>query len=185
MSALSTQHVLLRPLSEQDREQFVALYSSERVMRHIFPALTSHSAERYFSKILQNAQRTNAPYMFWSICQANKPSQPVGIVALIFDQKDSVRAEIGIVLKPFVKCRYAAFDAMLEVMLYASNRLGTEDIYAMISPENKAAINLGHRLGFVLDPDAAVKTQEGAHNRWLWQPTPELLLRSEQQVINQ
>ncbi len=135
----------VKPLTELDRALFVALYTSAAVMKNIRTPLTKAQAEQYFEHILRRSGEISPPFFFWSIWVEQRP---VGIVALMLADTAPNAAEIGIMLKPWIRTGRVSDFVMQKALKYAFDRLGLESVYAHTARSNIAAQKLLDRLGF-------------------------------------
>lgn len=147
---LETAGVRLRPLLLSERELYIKLYSSARVMRFIAPPLTVEQAEKSFQAALMCHQKEPLQRLFLAVLPIQQ-LQAVGICAVTAVDWQLGQAEIGNMLLPEAQGRGYAESATLAVVAQLRHRFGCDHIYMDIDTRNIAAIRAAGRIGFKAD----------------------------------
>ncbi|TAA47965.1 N-acetyltransferase [Corallincola spongiicola] len=136
--------VRLIPIKKSDFSLFSKLYQTPATMRFIGAPLKQQTTEALFSYVLQQQNVKQPRCAYWTISVDGSGS--CGLIGLMFENTDS--AEIGIMLKPFVRSPRISDIAMNRIARYAFTSFGLASVTARIAVENWPAKTLVTRLGF-------------------------------------
>jgi RimJ/RimL family protein N-acetyltransferase len=153
----------LRPLSERDRETYVALYTDADVMNHIGPPQDAASAERDFRATLRALERDGCRKEFWTLVE---PGQDAGIGLIGLVRDDQGGSDLGIVIFTSQQGRSYAAYAIAAVANHAFDHLGLQWVRTRHAVANGRMDGLMRKLAFV--PDKAAAGDRYLH----WQLTP-------------
>lgn len=139
----------LRPLSQSDKTLVVSLYSHPEVMRHIAPPLTKTQAEDKFDTLLSELAATPKKREMWVL--EHPEAGDLGLVGYSFRESELPTAEIGIMLKPFIRnraVRRVSDEGLNLAAKYFWSTAPNGKVIARIDPNNLPASKLVIRLGF-------------------------------------
>ena len=98
-----------------------------------------------------------------------------GIVAGLVDLQNfdphNSRAEVGIIIKRSMRRRGLAADALAQIVDYARNVLGIEQLYAIVNVSNKSSVRLFEKLNFIHTSTLQnwIKTSDKSENACVFQ----------------
>ena len=161
--ALRTPLFELRPLSERDRETYIALYTDQRVMSHIGPPQDAALAERDFHATLRALERKGCKKELWTLVE---PGQDAGIGMIGLVRDDHGGSELGIVIVTSRHGRSYAAYAIAAVANHAFDHLGLHRIWTRHAPANGRMEGLMRKMAFLPDPAAS----GGREVRWQLTP---------------
>ncbi len=146
---LTTNGLLLRPLTMADAPAVMKLRSNEDVMKYINRplTLTLEDAEKWIGVIMDALQKGEG--ITWCICLKEAPAQHVGTIGLWRIEKENYRAEIGYMLEPSLQGKGIMYEAIQEVVHYGFGELKLHSIEGEIDPGNIASGKLLEKAGFV------------------------------------
>jgi RimJ/RimL family protein N-acetyltransferase len=134
--------ILLRPLSLEDRELFVAIYSDANLMREVEPALSPADASTTFDRTLRLCEKTN-PRSAYMVAVAKRSRKPIGICAASRIDLRAGSAEVGIMLLATATERSLGTPALALLMGQLFTVLELEEIWAQHAPTNRLAHIVG------------------------------------------
>lgn len=145
MSVLETERLLLRPLTQGDVDDFVALHADERVSRFVDSYDLTAALERLAGIERQWSERGH------------------GLCAILLKENGAFVGRCGLeywpqldeteavwILRPDVWGRGYATEAAQACLEWGFARLPIDYVTAMIQPENTASIAIAQRLGFTV-----------------------------------
>jgi RimJ/RimL family protein N-acetyltransferase len=142
----------LRPLSERDRETYIALYTDAGVMSHIGPSQDAVSAERDFHATLRALADGACRKEFWTLVEPGQ-NDGIGLIGLVRD--DQGGSDLGIVIFTSRQGRSYAAYAIAAVANHAFDHLGLHMVRTRHTAANARTEGLMHKLGFLPDANAA------------------------------
>lgn len=145
-----TSRLKIQPLCQEDKTLYVKLYTNEKVMRFIMPALSEEKAEESFNNALKlNADmHTERLFLTVRLLQEQKPSALCCISN--FDRKNNI-AEIGNLVLPEAQGKRIAQEATTALIKQIQQLLAIEYFVMDISKENLPAIRAAKSIGFQRD----------------------------------
>lgn len=153
MHRFTTKRLLIRPLAEQDRQLYLALYTDPKIMRCIGAPLTVAKAQHYFSSTLKRMKAIKPGYMAWAIV-SKEDNQAIGIEVLDWRGQNLSQAYIGIMLLRRAHGQSFATEAKGGLIEYAFANLSLSRIYSKYLANNLATIRVNRQLGFVCEVEA-------------------------------
>lgn len=154
-ATITTNRLLLEPLSPNDNDFIVELVNSEGWLRYIGDRKI-HSLEdaaAYIQKINDNPDIT-----YW-VAKLKEDFIPIGIVTLI-KRAYLEHHDIGFAFLPAFTNHGYAFEATQEVLSHISCNAGHSHILATTLPENKSSIRLLEKLGLQLSKEIEVGNEK-------------------------
>ena len=155
MHHFTTERLLIRPLSKEDRALFINLYTDAKVMRNIGRVMNHDKAEKAFNNTLKIMKKTQPNIMTWAIIDLDE-NKTIGIQGFTWPtasdpsaDKDRVTADIGIILLRSSNGRLFPEEAMGALMEYGFTYLKLEKINASYASKNLATKRFVKKLGFV------------------------------------
>lgn len=157
MHSFTTERLLIRPLSEEDKALFINLYTDAKVMRNISAPLSQEKAEKAFHNTLKIMNKAQPTIMTWVIVNLAE-NRAIGIQGFtwpttnITQQGDRklTQAEIGIMLDTKANGKLFPEEAMGSLMEYGFTQLKLERINAYYANKNIATKRFVNKLGFTL-----------------------------------
>jgi [ribosomal protein S5]-alanine N-acetyltransferase len=144
---LTTERLILRPVTEGDVSAIFALRSDPEVMRFVCRPLVQNEAEAkvWFDRIDQSLQANEG--INWAICWKNDPKM-FGSMALWRFDKENYRAELGYMIPPQYWGQGIISEALAAVIPYAFNDLKLHSLEGQIDPRNAASGRVLEKQGF-------------------------------------
>ena len=152
---LSTERLLLPPLTREHTEQLVDLYADPEVARYVggeslTPDRVALQAERFAAIWREHGYGQSAVI-------ERETGAFVGRIGLHYwPEWDEV--ELGYVLAASAQHRGLAAEASAAWIAWARNSLARDHLIAVIDPRNAASVSLALRLGFTVDRDDVTPT---------------------------
>jgi len=152
---LSTERLLLPPLTREHTEQLVGLYADPEVARYVggeslTPDRVALQAERFAAIWREHGYGQSAVI-------ERETGAFVGRIGLHYwPEWDEV--ELGYVLAASAQHRGLAAEASAAWIAWARNSLARDHLIAVIDPRNAASVSLALRLGFTVDRDDVTPT---------------------------
>ncbi|KGJ89690.1 GNAT family N-acetyltransferase [Colwellia psychrerythraea] len=156
MHSFTTERLLIRPLSIQDKALFINLYTDAKVMRNIAAPLSDEKAEKAFNNTLSIMNKAQPKIMSWAIVNIID-NRAIGIQGFTWspmkngplsNTKPSV-AEIGIMLLRSSSGKLLPEEAIGSLIEYGFKHLKLEQINACFTKENLATARVSKKAGFV------------------------------------
>lgn len=149
-----TTRLQIQPLCPDDKALYIKLYTDERVMRFIMPALTEEQAEISFQNALKLNANLNTERLFLTVrlLEELKPSALCCISHL--DRKNGI-AEIGNIVLPEAQGKQIAQDATKALIKQIQQILAINHFVMDINKNNLAAIRGAKLLGFAQESESS------------------------------
>src|SRR4249920_3409734 len=146
---LTTKRLILRRLSENDRDEIFELRTDQRVNQFLDrpkPETTTEAIE-FIRKINKGIDEGQA--MYWAVCLKNSP-RLLGTICLWNFSGDHKLAEIGFELSPAFQGLGLMHEAINAVIGYAFEKISLTRIDAYTRKENAKSIRILEKNNFVL-----------------------------------
>jgi RimJ/RimL family protein N-acetyltransferase len=144
---LTTEHLVLRPVTAADHGALLAHWTSEPVRRYMFDGAALSADE--VSRVIADSTSTfmTSGYGLWILAQPGTadPGALAGTAGL--RPLEDLGLEIIWSLSPAVQGRGYATEAARAVLDYALGPLGLPEVLAEIDEGNKASARVAERLG--------------------------------------
>ncbi len=147
MHEFETENLVVRLLTQEDKECFVSLYTDPKTMKHIAAPLTYEAAEAMFNNVVKNIFRDNYEMMIWAITSKSSGSF-LGVESLNFKQFVTGSAEAGLILNRLSHGKGTAVEALVGLINYGFNFLSLNTIYASCTKGNYAPQRVLRMSGF-------------------------------------
>jgi RimJ/RimL family protein N-acetyltransferase len=169
MQRFTTERLLIRPLTQQDENFYIGLYTNAKIMRNISPPFTETAAKRAFVNTLLATKKEKPKVMTWAIVRLEDNSV-IGLQTLY--KAPTKIAEIGIMLTTKANGQQYPEEAMGALMEYAFHYLSIDKINAYYSKKNLATERFIKKLGFIYDTTQQPINTENAYqyfnkNKWV------------------
>jgi RimJ/RimL family protein N-acetyltransferase len=157
--------LVLRPLSESDRDLYCTLFCDGATMSFIGPAWTREAAERAFASTLEATRATPPTALFLTLTPQGE-QQAIGLCTL--QNVDPIRrqTELGVMLTPAGRAQGFATDALIAVIGHAFERLPVDEVWVRFAVDHAACERLALRTGLVRHAEAA--PEDHGTNLWRW-----------------
>ncbi len=139
--------VSIRKLNKGDAAFYQTLYADQRLMTYIGDVLDAESAKKYFELTLKYMAMC-PPFMILHVICEKISGQPIGVVGLRWNQKQSDAVEIGVIIMIDEQRKGYAHSAKECVIQHAFEHLGVNTIIAQCDEANIAANKANKKLGF-------------------------------------
>lgn len=157
MHSFTTERLLIRPLSEEDKALFINLYTDAKVMRNISDPLSHEKAEKAFHNTLKIMKKAQPTIMTWTIVNMTE-NRAIGIQGFTWPTTNNAQpadrklaqAEIGIMLDTKANGKLFPEEAMGSLIEYGFTQLKLERINAFYASKNLATKRFVNKLGFIL-----------------------------------
>ena len=161
---ISTERLVLRPLTLTDNENLLKLRSDERVNRYLDrpPTTTIEQAKAFIHKIAQVVQDRHGIY--WVISRKDEPSL-IGTICYRNFNADKASADIGYELMPTHQGQGLMTEALTGVIKYGFDTMKLKMIIALTHPDNEASARVLKRNGFVSDERYEFVSKENAEGQ--------------------
>ena len=145
---LQSKRLTIRPLAEQDRVMYCALYTDPELMQFIAPVLSVEKAQRSFDIALRLSQQQPFKQLFLALYLQEAAVGMVGFNAVDPDRK---LAEIGVLLtKSGIGFGFGQ-EALAAVSQRFLQLMPDFMLYTDINPNNTAAQHMVRQVGFLPD----------------------------------
>ena len=147
MLRLKGDKVYLRALEAEDLQFLYELENNPEIWE-ISGTLTPYS-KHVLKKYLEHAHRDIFEVKQLRLCICNRENKPIGLIDLFdFDPKNR-RAGVGLIISEKGERKKGAGSEALSLLTkYAFSILGLHQIFANVSEDNEASINLFENMGF-------------------------------------
>jgi ribosomal-protein-alanine N-acetyltransferase len=184
MHSFTTERLLIRPLSEEDKALFINLYTDAKVMRNISAPLSGEKAEKAFHNTLKIMKKAQPSIMTWVIVNL-ADNKAIGIQGFswpttnITQQGDRklAQAEIGIMLETKANGYLFPEEAMGSLMEYGFTQLKLERINAVYANKNIATKRFVNKLGFTLAANLQNDSGKTSYQYFDYQQWKQLLIK--------
>ncbi|MBU1617955.1 MAG: GNAT family N-acetyltransferase [Gammaproteobacteria bacterium] len=146
---IQTSRLLIRPLTTQDQQLYLDLYSSTAVMAFIGPPLQLEKAKNSFQIALRLNAKVPFKRLFLAIC---RDDQPIGLCAI--NQWNALLAtvEVGLMLLPAWQGQGYGTEAKLALSQKVQQLFSGGQVWTQTNPNNKAAVQSNITAGYQADP---------------------------------
>lgn len=156
MHSFTTERLLIRPLSEEDKALFINLYTDAKVMRNISAPLSGEKAEKAFHNTLKIMKKAQPSIMTWVIVNL-ADNKAIGIQGFTWPSMKSEQlnsqknktAEIGIMLLRNSNGRLLPEEAIGALIEYGLTYIELEQINACFTKRNLATARVAKKVGFI------------------------------------
>lgn len=136
-----------RPLQEPDKEDFCAIYMSEKVMQHMRKPMSAKTAQKQFQRELEMAKQDKPDLQSWSVRKASNQDF-AGVGYLIWQGHPPGCAEIGLLLAEIHLGKGFAIEIVQSMLAYLKTREDVTSIISRTDKDNTAAQRVLIRCGF-------------------------------------
>ena len=144
---LETARLLLRRVSEQDREVEIAQQQDPQVMRYIRQPNTPEQAHETFNQMIAPWQADDEQNPWATInVEIQSSGQSVGSVAFRFESLDFAIVEIGYRFLPQSQGKGYATEAVKALVQWLIKDIGVHKVVAKCDPENVASYKIMEKL---------------------------------------
>ena len=147
---LETDRLLLKNISQEDREFIFALFSDDRINQYLFdsePLADIGEADEIIDFYTQPEPRMQHRWVLVSKSDGVK----LGTCGFHIWDKSSACCDIGYELYPDFWSKGYMSEAIREILGFAQNDMQIKYINACIYPDNHASVRLAEKLGFVFN----------------------------------
>mgnify|MGYP002700455439 FL=1 len=184
MNSFTTERLLIRPLSEEDKALFINLYTDAKVMRNISAPLSGEKAEKAFHNTLKIMKKAQPTIMTWVIVSL-ADNKAIGIQGFSWpttnitqqDDRELTQAEIGIMLDTKANGKLFPEEAMGSLMEYGFTQLKLERINAVYANKNIATKRFVNKLGFTLAANLQNDSGKTSYQYFDYQQWKQLLIK--------
>lgn len=145
---LHSERLVLKRISKEYAQDFLALRSHPEVMRYIERPRPSSIEEVEAWIDLMDAAIAKSESVAWMMIQKDD-NKLLGTIGYWRMKKEHFRAEIGYMMFPQYWGQGLMSEAMNLALDYAFNQMGMHSIEADINPDNEASAKILERNGFV------------------------------------
>jgi RimJ/RimL family protein N-acetyltransferase len=145
---LETEHLRLRQITEDDKNELFALRSDKDIMHFVpRPLMTSiDEAVAHIQMITENIEKQE--FINWAIA-LKVDNKLMGVIGFYRMQKENYRAEVGYMLHTDFHKKGIMHEALTAIVDYGFTQMKLHSIEAVIDPRNMASENVLIRNGFV------------------------------------
>ncbi len=145
---LTTERLILRPISEKDASEIFFFRSDPDMMRYIDrqPATSIEQAVDWVKMIRSGIEKNEN--ILWGL-QLKNDNKLIGNITFWRIEKEHYRAEIGYMLHTAHQGKGLMKEAMTAALDYGFNTIKLHSVEANVNPANDASIKLLERTGFV------------------------------------
>ena len=146
--SLTTERLLLRQLSESDKEQLFLLRSDDVINRYLDrpPCKSLDDAISFVKTINENIKKKDSFY--WAIA-LTKSNKLIGTIGLFNFSDDLKRCEIGYELLNEYQGKGYMSETIKKIIDFAMKTLGVKTIEAFTHKDNQSSTKLLERFNFV------------------------------------
>jgi ribosomal-protein-alanine N-acetyltransferase len=145
LEQLSTERLLLLPISQKDVADIFGLFTDKRVLKNYgIPPHKNLEETRKLVRLL-----TNTHHLSWGIRLKTKPEKLIGLCSLHDWNKPEKNIEIGCTLSSRFWGLGIMQEAFKKLIEYAAQQLHVQQVIGKTTIENARAIKLVEKLGFV------------------------------------
>jgi ribosomal-protein-alanine N-acetyltransferase len=145
---LTTEHLILRQVSQDDVNEIFFLRSDERVLEYLAkdPATSIEDASLFIKKI--NDLENNNDGITWAITLKDE-EKLTGTICYWNITKEHYRAELGYALHPEFHGKGIMQEALSEILRYGFTIMKLHSVEARVDPMNEPSIKLLERNNFI------------------------------------
>ncbi|WP_299456650.1 GNAT family N-acetyltransferase [uncultured Microscilla sp.] len=158
---LTSERLLYIPVTEAEREGYMAWYTNDEVMKYITgKGLTKAQANERFAKAIESNLAN--PEMGLYVVKHRDTNKNIGIAKLAYFNDDNT-AEVGYGMMPDSWGKGYATEMLLCLMAHCRTLPQIKTLVGIVKPENKASVKVLTKQGFVLDKVALSRGGEEAY----------------------
>jgi RimJ/RimL family protein N-acetyltransferase len=161
----ATARLQLRPLEVADEALYHELYTDPDTMRFIAPPLTTEQATNRFRKVVAWQREPSFARRFLVMLE-RVTQRPIGICGTSNYDAETLRLEVGIVLKAVARSRGLAREALVGLINKVFAMSSVREIYVRFSAHNVAMERTSVRVGFT--PCADAIQEQGLLSERIW-----------------
>ena len=136
-----------RLMTDDDEQQFIALYQDPKVMRKVGQPFTHKQASKAFCQTLKLNNSDELKQRFWAVI--NKQTHLCfGFVMVKWQVAPCKGTEIGIMLERRANGGNAGLEIVKSLVTFAENNLRIKTLVADVNPSHHAAIKILLKTGF-------------------------------------
>ena len=159
-----TPRLWIRPLTSDDEDLYIALFTDALTMQFIAPALSVARAQRSFRAYLRSS-RSAREWLFLALIDKSS-EQPFGICTIQQLDERRRRAEAGIMLKPAVHGRGFAKEGLAAVVGRAFAVLPIDEVWLEVAAANAVVQRVALSVGFTRGSSVAAGETTTKYNIW-------------------
>ena len=160
----ATARLQMRAMTNDDATLYCDMFSDERTMRFIAPALSPQRALRSFRKYM-NSERSARGRVFIAIIE-QASARPVGICTIQQLDERRRRVEAGIMLKRRAQARGYAREGLVAVVTRAFDILPIDTVWVQFAANHAVVERLVVSVGFTRCGTAAAGTLPVEYTTW-------------------
>lgn len=157
MSILRTDRLTIRPYSQSDRDEFVALNTDDEVRRHVNGALALHAAIAFFDRLLSEASSPGNER--WAVVLREEETY-LGHAFLTTEETQEFR-ELGFLFLQRYWGRGFATEVARSVIGYVHDELRFERLIATVDIDHVSSIRVLEKAG--MQRDAEKSDEHGSY----------------------
>ncbi|RDG31640.1 N-acetyltransferase [Oceanispirochaeta sp. M1] len=165
---LQSSRLILRKISEQDREQMFRIRQDQDINHYIDrpPLKSEKESQALITKI--DAGIENDKWIYWGIGH-KESSELIGTICLWNFSEDKTSAELGYELLPDFQKKGLMTEALEAVIDYAFLTLHLKDLKAYTHRDNERSSRLLERFDFTVQENSSEESENmiyRLHNEW-------------------
>ena len=165
----------LTPVSKNDADLFVEIYTDPQIMQHIGPTLNQQAAIELFNKSVNQISIEQPKYLFYVI-KRKQNNQKLGIIGLLWNQPKKTSVELGVMIaKSYINKGYA-YKATDLLMQYGFVELNLNSIVILCNESNSVANRATQAIGFV--NNGIIVDDKSGQRKIKWKITEQNLIDS-------
>lgn len=137
----------LTPLTKDDFDLFVEIYTDPQLMEHVGPAFNLKATKELFNNCVNQIANEEPKYLFYVI--KNKVNhEKLGLIGLLWNQPEKTSVELGVMIAKTYTSKGYAYKSLCLLMRYTFIEMNLQSI-VLLSSINNSAVNRGvPMLGF-------------------------------------
>jgi RimJ/RimL family protein N-acetyltransferase len=144
---IESELLYLTPISKEDTQLFVEIYTDPQVMQFVGPVLNKDKALKLFKQCVNQVAKQHPQYLFYVI-NSKHSSEKFGIVGLLWNQQSQKSIELGVMIaKTYINKAYA-FKALKLLVKYVFMKFNVQEVVMICEESNTAASRISKGLGF-------------------------------------
>ena len=137
----------LTPVTKDDADLFVEIYTDPQIMQHVGPALNYDAAMILFNQCLEQITSKQPKNLFYVI-KSTHTDEKFGIIGLMWNQPKKTSVELGVMIAlPYINKAYA-YKATNILVQHVFTELDVESIVVTCNESNVGANRVSRALGF-------------------------------------
>lgn len=145
---IQTPRLLIRPLTVDDQQLYLDLYTDPATMRFVSPAFATQKALESFLIAVRLNQKAPFKRLFLAILDQGEAA---GICAISQWQPEDATVELGLMLKQPWHAKGYAVESFLALIQRVERCFRGAKMWVDIDPDNKAAVKVAIKTGFKPD----------------------------------